>query len=85
MICHLGLCKALTQILLVKIHNSPILIINFVNKTFKFVMGIKNFISPKGISKQDKMRVFKTRIVIETTPIKFSIKYFTLISLSPLF
>ena len=42
-----GLCKALTQILFVKIHSSPILIINFVNKTFMLVIGKKNLINPK--------------------------------------
>ena len=37
-ICHLGLCKAFTQILLVKIHNSPTFIINLVNNTFNEVI-----------------------------------------------
>ena len=77
-----GLCKALTQILFVKIHSSPILIINFVNKTFMVVIGKKNLINPRGISKQDKIMVFRVRIVIETIPIRFSSINFTMTSLN---
>ena len=77
-----GLCKALTQILFVKIHSSPILIINFVNKTFMVMIGKKNLINPRGISKQDKIMVFRVRIVIETIPIRFSSINFTMTSLN---
>ena len=82
-ICHFGLCKAFTQILFVKIHNSPTLIINLVNNTFKAVIGKKNFIIPRGINKHDKITVFNTKMVIDVIPIKFSNKNFTLLSLNP--
>ena len=81
-ISQFGLCKALTQILFVKIHSSPMLIINFVNKTFMLVIGKKNLINPRGISKQDKIMVFRVRIVIETIPIRFSSINFAMTSLN---
>jgi hypothetical protein len=76
-ICHLGLCKAFTQILLVKIHNSPTFIINLVNNTFREVIGKKNLMIPNGINKHDKIAVLNTKIVKDVIPIKFSYKNFT--------
>ena len=58
------------------------LIINFVNKTFMVMIGKKNLINPRGISKQDKIMVFRVRIVIETIPIRFSSINFTMTSLN---
>ena len=57
-------------------------IINFVNKTFMLVIGKKNLINPRGISRHDKIMVFRVRIVIETIPIRFSSINFTMTSLN---